>query len=129
MPVLYKLYKLVRTFKDGHDNKKANNHWFARSVSVGDMSTDELAKNIKDIYLNYQPEYKINSSSRKRVVALLEDLRFRKQTTLANRRRELNAKTQRRKDKFLYYLLIENKKLCGSASLRSYNCFVCCLYA
>ena len=135
MPVLYKLYKLVRTFKDGRTDK-ANNHWFARSVSVGDMSTDELAKqisysttvtpsdcaavlkalgpvmnqafnssrvvvldgvgrfsvglkttgaesaaefnvakNIKGIYLNYQPEYKIDSSSRKRVVALLEDLR------------------------------------------------------
>ena len=46
MALLYKLYKIVRTFKDNR-NDKANNHWFARAVMVGEMSTDELADRVQ----------------------------------------------------------------------------------
>lgn len=48
MAVLYKLYKMVRTFKDGRDDKKANNHWFARAVVVDETSTDKLASIIEE---------------------------------------------------------------------------------
>lgn len=45
MALLYKLYKIVRSFKDGRTDK-ANNHWFARSVMLGTVSTDKLAEQI-----------------------------------------------------------------------------------
>ena len=43
MPVLYKLYKMVRTFKDGRTDKAAN-HWFARAITLGTMTTDDVAE-------------------------------------------------------------------------------------
>ena len=46
MPLLYKLYKIVRTFKDNRQDK-ANNHWFARAIMIGEMSTDELADRVQ----------------------------------------------------------------------------------
>lgn len=47
MAVLYKLYKIVRSFKDGRTDK-ANNHWFARAISLGETSTAQLAKLIEE---------------------------------------------------------------------------------
>lgn len=46
MPVLYKLHKLVRNYKDGRTDK-ANNHWFARSITVGTIDTNDIAEIIQ----------------------------------------------------------------------------------
>lgn len=43
MPILFKLHKLVRTFKDGRTDP-ANNKWFARAINVETATTDELAE-------------------------------------------------------------------------------------
>ena len=40
--LLYKLYKIVRTFKDGRTDK-ANNHWFARAITTQTVETDQIA--------------------------------------------------------------------------------------
>lgn len=45
MAILYKLYKMVRTFKDGRTDK-ANNHWFARAIHTSTVTTDQLADDI-----------------------------------------------------------------------------------
>lgn len=45
MPVFYKLHKVVRTFKDGRQDK-ANNRWYAKAIQVSTVSTDELAERI-----------------------------------------------------------------------------------
>ncbi|MGM9712896.1 MAG: hypothetical protein ACI3Y5_02105 [Prevotella sp.] len=45
MSVMYKLYKLVRTFKDGRTDT-SNGKWFARAISIG---TVETAKNAADV--------------------------------------------------------------------------------
>lgn len=42
MPLRYKLYKIIRAFKDGREDK-ANNRWYARVISSGTMDTDALA--------------------------------------------------------------------------------------
>ena len=47
MAVLYKLHKIVRTFKDGRTDK-ANNKWFARAITVGTTDTDKLADIIQE---------------------------------------------------------------------------------
>lgn len=40
--MLYKLYKIVREFKDGRTDK-ANNHWFARAIITETVGTDRIA--------------------------------------------------------------------------------------
>ena len=47
MAVLYKLFKIVRSFKDGRTDK-ANNHWFARPIHIGETSTEDLASKIEE---------------------------------------------------------------------------------
>lgn len=46
MAMLYKLYKMVRTFKDGRSDK-ANNKWFARAITTETVSTDKIAELIQ----------------------------------------------------------------------------------
>ena len=43
--VLYKLYKIARTFKDGRDDK-ANNHWFGRVVTLGEKNISQMAEQV-----------------------------------------------------------------------------------
>ena len=136
MPLLYKLHKIVRTFKDGRTDK-ANNKWFARAVNVGTAETDELAEaiaysttvtpadcravlkalgvairdmlrnsravkldnigtfkagiqckgaesvaefsvqsNVVGIHCNFVPEYKVDSATGKRIVAMLDGIKI-----------------------------------------------------
>ena len=44
--LLYKLYKIVRTYKDPKVQDKANNHWFARAIQVGEVSTNEVCEQV-----------------------------------------------------------------------------------
>lgn len=44
--LLYKLYKIVRKYKDSKVQDKANNHWFARAIQVGEVSTNEVCEQI-----------------------------------------------------------------------------------
>lgn len=46
MAILYKLYKMVRTFKDGRADK-ANNHWFARAITTETVGIDKLSEMIQ----------------------------------------------------------------------------------
>lgn len=46
MSMLYKLRKLERTFSDGRQDP-ANGKWFARTVYVGTVTTDDLAQIIE----------------------------------------------------------------------------------
>lgn len=46
MPVFYKLHKIVRTFKDGRQDK-ANNRWYARAVINQTVGTDQIAELIQ----------------------------------------------------------------------------------
>ena len=46
MPVLYKLAKLERTFKDGRQDP-ANGKWYAKAITVGTVTTDDLAEIIQ----------------------------------------------------------------------------------
>ena len=45
MAVLFKLHKLVRTYKDNRQDP-ANNKWFARAIHVATADTDKLADQI-----------------------------------------------------------------------------------
>lgn len=47
MPVFYKLHKVVRTFKDGRQDK-ANNRWYAKAVINQTVSTDEISELIQN---------------------------------------------------------------------------------
>lgn len=44
--LLYKLFKIVRTFKDNRQDK-ANNHWFARAITTQTVESDQIAELIE----------------------------------------------------------------------------------
>ena len=46
MAILYKLHKIVRTFKDGRTDK-ANNKWFARAIATETVNSDKIAELIQ----------------------------------------------------------------------------------
>ncbi len=46
MSVLFKLHKIVRTFKDQRTDM-ANNKWFARAITVGTLNTQSIAEIIQ----------------------------------------------------------------------------------
>ena len=45
MSMLYKLYQLNRTFKDGRQDN-SNGKWYARAIHLGTVETSDLAKEI-----------------------------------------------------------------------------------
>lgn len=45
MPLLFKMYQMDRTFKDGRQDN-ANGKWFARAIHVGVADTDQIAQEI-----------------------------------------------------------------------------------
>ena len=45
--LLYKLHKIVRTFKDGRTDK-ANNKWFARAIATETVGSDKIAELIQN---------------------------------------------------------------------------------
>ena len=46
MALMYKLYKMQRTFKDGRTDT-ANGKWYARAVKLGTYDTADLAEIIQ----------------------------------------------------------------------------------